>query len=283
MSDHDQRMGTARRVAADYVAHLRARQVRPGSVVAIRNEVTRWVMFTRGQPFRATPRSIERYLGGRQLSASSHNSALSHLRGFYRWAIRDGLTTRDPTLLVDRVRVPRRERGRPIGDDDLAVALDLADLELRAMLLLGALGGLRCCEIAELQWADLTPSHMLVRGKGGHERRIPVHSEVARAVFDLERTDRYVFAMRARHRANRISQRLNRFLHDCGITATAHQLRHWYGTKTYDRSKDLRVVSELMGHSSSATTTIYVRASEHAAFATVNGLRLPTWQPALQL
>ena len=61
---------------------------------------------------------------------------------------------------------------------------------------------------------------------------------------------------------------------DCGIDATAHQLRHYFATEVYASSKDIRVTQELLGHSSPSTTANYVAFSHVDAAAAVASLSL---------
>ena len=56
-----------------------------------------------------------------------------------------------------------------------------------------------------------------------------------------------------------VSQLAARALRDAGVSATLHQLRHRFGTRTYQASHDIRVVQELMGHQSPVTTAAYIR------------------------
>lgn len=62
------------------------------------------------------------------------------------------------------------------------------------------------------------------------------------------------------------------FLASLGIDATAHHLRHWFGTKTYEACRDLRVVQELMGHASPVTTAGYAAWSRVVAREAVEAL-----------
>jgi len=55
-----------------------------------------------------------------------------------------------------------------------------------------------------------------------------------------------------------VSDKINRYLHGRGISATAHQLRHWFGTELYRRTLDLKLVGEMMGHVKVETTSLYV-------------------------
>lgn len=65
-----------------------------------------------------------------------------------------------------------------------------------------------------------------------------------------------------------------------GIEATAHQLRHWFGTRTYAACRDIRVVQELLGHQDPATTATYTAFSDGEAAAAVAALPTPNAQTA---
>lgn len=64
-------------------------------------------------------------------------------------------------------------------------------------------------------------------------------------------------------------------MHDCGFPETLHQLRHRFGTGTYHATRDLRVVQELMGHSSPVTTAGYAAFDNPDAVAAVQALPVP--------
>jgi site-specific recombinase XerD len=127
------------------------------------------------------------WLGSRPLSAKTRYNLLSTLGCFYRWAILDGLTEVDPTARIRRPKL-RRYLPRPTANSDLEVALATAHPRMRAWLLLGAMSGLRCMEIANLDRQDVhdeaDPPVMVVRGKGGKERVVPLHPLVAMALED---------------------------------------------------------------------------------------------------
>jgi integrase len=59
-----------------------------------------------------------------------------------------------------------------------------------------------------------------------------------------------------------------------GINATAHQLRHWFGSEVYANTHDIRVTQELLGHSSPAVTAGHVAYSSVDGAAAVASLKL---------
>jgi integrase len=75
---------------------------------------------------------------------------------------------------------------------------------------------------------------------------------------------------KAARQPGRLSPLIRVHLHSLGIPATAHQLRHRFATRLYQATKDLRLVQEMLGHESVATTQRYADFSTAAAFDAVN-------------
>lgn len=207
----------------------------------------------------------------RPLGDNARRTNISHLARFYRWAIIEDHATNDPTLRLSRPRV-RRGLPRPIPTDDLTEALGQAVGEVRVMLALAAFCGLRCCEIAALDGGDVhdrrTPGLLVVHGKGAKIRVVPLHhvaGELLRC-HGIPAAGPVFERGGVRLPAWRVSKLLRAHLVACGFGATAHQLRHWYATETYERSGgDLRMVQELLGHASPATTAVYTAWSQAKA------------------
>lgn len=223
-----------------------------------------------------TREDIEAWLDARpKISARTRYCEISHLAAFFRWAIFEGHTEVDPTVRITRPKV-RVGLPRPIATSDLRHAIEQAPTaELRAMLKLAAYGGLRCAEISGLEVNDLHENHeppvLLVHGKGNKDRIVPLHPDVLAALrsHGLPRNGR-IFPGRPPWR---VSHLLREHLLACGVQASGHQLRHWFATATYEISGgDLRMVQDLLGHSSPATTAIYTRWSRAKAMTVVEQL-----------
>ena len=158
------------------------------------------------------------------------------------------------------------------------------DHVLVAWLTLMAWAGLRCAEVAGLAREDVLDHEALLRvlGKGQKERLVPMHPSIYGRLRSagMPRTGP-VFA-RPDGRpwtAGEVSRITNRHISRAGVDATPHQLRHRFGTRTYAACRDIRVVAELMGHSSILTTQGYVAWSRTEARAAVVALPL-TGDPA---
>jgi site-specific recombinase XerD len=196
-----------------------------------------------------------------------------HLRAFYRWCAATGKVTSDPSSVLTLPVVPRH-LPRPIEEDDLAMALAAAKPKMRAMLTLAAFAGLRCVEIAGLDWSDLrreqdgTVFVHVRHGKGQKERVVEVGQVVLRSLhgYGVRRRGPMFYGADGRPLdAASVSSSGNRFLRRHGIECTMHQLRHRFGTVAYQLSNDLRLVQEMLGHASPTTTAGYTRMSAVAS------------------
>ena len=270
----------------DYLAHLQRRNLSPNSINAYRSILTRWIAWcgSRDEVETATSESVNAWLDSHRLAPRARYTYVSAVHGFYAWCVMTERLPRDPTITVERPKLPKT-LPRPISTDDLATAIDLAaDARMRLWLCLAAYEGMRCCEIAGVQIDDLltgrTPPLIIVaRGKGAKQRAVPLHPVTLDALraFRGPRAG-YLFLRRDRPgradpvTAATVSDTINRYLRDMGIPATSHQLRHWFGTETYDVSRDLRLVQELMGHASPQTTAGYVQYAQHEAAEVVSRL-----------
>lgn len=77
-------------------------------------------------------------------------------------------------------------------------------------------------------------------------------------------------------RGKSVSDMIATAIRRTGVDATAHQLRHWYGTTLLEDGADIRVVQELLRHASLISTQIYTKATDarmHAAIRTLDPYR----------
>jgi len=243
-------------MSGPFVDHLR-RSVRGYSAGTIyaRARIVRRYLDDIADPFGIDAAGVERWATGQGWSSSTVRDSISHLRAFYRWAIRSGLTDRDPTTAIERPRVTRR-LPRPARDVAIAVATSTATPELRAMLALMAGAGLRCCEVAGLRWVDvdMIAGTVHVVGKGGRERVLEVAPAIRRALAAIDHPGAIVFGP---YTPCRVSQLVNNHLRMVGAGCTAHQLRHRFATRSLEQCGRLDIVRDLLGHASIANTEIY--------------------------
>jgi integrase/recombinase XerD len=214
----------------------------------------------------------------RPYSARSVARALSSVRSFHRFLLREGAVDRDPASAVVQPKLPR-SLPHPMAVDEVVRLLEVPDvatpvgLRDRAILevLYGA--GLRISELVGLDVddVDLDEGFVRVLGKGGKEREVPLGAFARDAVTAYLTRARPEFASKTSRAALFLNQRggrltrqsCTRLLAACVAAAgierrvTLHTLRHSFATHLLEGGADVRVVQELLGHASVATTQIY--------------------------
>lgn len=214
------------------------------------------------------------------LSATSAARTVVAVRGFHKFAVADGLATSDPAAAV-KPPTPAKRLPKALPLSDVEAILDAAGapdtvLALRDRALLEVLygTGARISEAVGLDVDDLdqVDGTVLLRGKGGKERLVPVggyardavSAYLTRARPELVGTGRGGPAMFLNSRGGRLSRQsawavLVRAAERAGVTASVspHTLRHSFATHLLDGGADVRVVQELLGHASVTTTQVY--------------------------
>ena len=226
----------------------------------------------------ATFHDVETWVDRRRVSPASSRNLIGYLRAFYRWAMREGLCEANPTLMVDRYRLPRR-LPRPADDTAIAEVLSQVDTRTAAMIALEAGGGLRCCEVSRLDWADvdLIEGRVRVLGKG-RQRIVHLPTWARDHLAALERSDFAVFTGRGGRRLSpaRISQIVCRAFHAAGHRTVAHQLRHRAATVALAQpGADLLAVRDFLGHASVSATQIYAAIAPSRVVAMSRAIPAP--------
>ncbi|MYH58704.1 MAG: site-specific tyrosine recombinase XerD [Boseongicola sp. SB0675_bin_26] len=227
------------------------------------------------------------------LARATRVRRLSAIRQFYRFAFESGWRRDNPAI---RVKGPAPERRLPgtLSEDEVERLLEAAretgrlNDRLRNTCLMEVLyaTGSRVSELVSLPVTAVrgNPKLLLMRGKGGKERILPL-SEPARLALSawLERRDaleeaarknrgvppsRYLFPSRGRSghlTRHRFYQLVKELAVAAGISpgrVTPHTLRHAFATHLLSRGADLRAIQTLLGHSDIATTEIYTHVLE---------------------
>lgn len=198
---------------------------------------------------------------GRNLAPESRRAYRSHLKGFYAWMVDEGFIPADPTEKVPSIRVPRATP-RPMDPTLLALALDRADMRMRAWILLMAGAGLRCIEVAALEPRDIVldpwPMLHLRVTKGGSQATVPLHETVLKALGVLPIRNGVWWSVSRQT----VSQQTNAYLRSLGINDTAHSLRHSAACQWYEASGgDLITTQRLLRHASVVSTQVYADVS----------------------
>ena len=208
-----------------------------------------------------------------------------HAQAFFAFCMERGYRTDNPAGALPVPRVARR-LPRPVSEPDLMCALALATPRVRPWLVLAGWCGLRAKEIAYLRrecvLETASPPVLLVAleaTKGRSERVVPLSVFAAGELVPVLPASGWVFTRRdgrpGPNSPGLISHLANTHLHECGVNASLHQLRHRFASQAYQASRDLRAVQSMMGHTRPETTAGYAAFDQRAAAAAVDAIPAP--------
>ena len=276
------------RAASDYLDYLTVeRGLAVNTIAAYRRDLTTYLTFLarRGvsDPEGVDRHDVEAFVADRRVGGYSDSSverALSTVKGFHKFMVREGITQNHPTSAL---RLPKKGERLPecLSIEAVSSLLDQPfpddETGLRDRAVLEALYGcgLRASELCGLDERDLYLSEGFLRvmGKGSKERLAPIMGSAARALDRYLDEGRSRFAAHARREStsavflNKNGGRLSRQsvhticaaygrrVHIEGLHP--HTLRHSFATHMLAGGADLRVLQEILGHSDISTTQIY--------------------------
>ena len=211
---------------------------------------------------------------------------LSTLRTFLRWMSSRGIIEGDPLPRRGIMRVPKR-LPRFLSQEQADRLMDVPDTTkptgLRDQALLEVIygAGLRVSEASNLRVTDLNLStrEIRVRGKGSKERVVLIGGTAKNALSLYLRDGRprlagkgsgmtlFLNRFGGRLSQRSIQEKVRRYSIKAALPSGVHThtLRHSYATHLLEGGADLRVVQELMGHASPATTQIYTHVTNAQA------------------
>ena len=222
----------------------------------------------------------------RRLAPRTLARRLSAMRQFFRFLLGDGARADDPTAGLDTPRL-----GRPLpktlGEEEIGQLIAAAErwpaeegVRLRCIVELLYATGLRISELVGLSLAaaQRDPRVLLVRGKGGKERVVPLSAPSRRALAaylecrrrflpqsrkGMAKAARWLFPSRGEE-GHLTRQRCGQLLKQLAVAAgldparlSPHVLRHAFASHLLDHGADLRSVQQMLGHADIATTQIY--------------------------
>ena len=219
-------------------------------------------------------------LDARGLAGSSVARQVSVLKRFYNFLLLEKFRPDNPAEGLAR---PKAQRPLPklLSPEETQRLIDAAyhlpqasDKQvadrLRAICLIEVLyaAGLRVSELVSLPRAVLDGPFMVVRGKGGRERMVPLSEAAQRAMADwlaYKGTDSSPFLFPAGGKSGHLTrQRFAQILETLAIKAgiapsrvSPHVVRHAFATHLVQGGADLRAVQHMLGHADISTTQIY--------------------------
>lgn len=259
-------------------------------------DFTSWLTHRRIAVDAATRTDVEAYLtacDAEGLSRATRARRLSAIRQLYRFAFEEGWRADNPAI---EIRGPGRTKRLPktLSTEEVSALLDAARRQgrtetdrLRNTCLMELLyaTGMRVSELVSLPMAAAKgdPRMLLVRGKGGKERMVPLSPPAREALaLWLARREaqedarprgaspsRFLFASPSaeghltRHRFYILIKEIAVSAGVAPSRVTPHTLRHAFATHLLENGADLRAIQTLLGHADLATTEIYTHVLEH--------------------
>lgn len=225
---------------------------------------------------------IVKYLGhlkAKGYASSSMCRALIAIKVLFRFLKREGYIPTNIALTLDSPKlwqlIPEVLTGSEV---ERLLAMPDADTEQgsrdRAILEVLYACGLRVSELCSLNICDVSDVHLKVMGKGRKERVVPIGKKAIDAInayhfyrdkYDSE-MEKALFVNGKGKRIDRMMvwQRVKAHAKAAGITKniSPHTLRHSFATHLLDNGAELRVIQEMLGHASIASTDRYTHVSQ---------------------
>ncbi|MFC0876573.1 site-specific tyrosine recombinase XerD [Saccharicrinis sp. FJH2] len=225
------------------------------------------------------------------ISPRTQARIISGIKSFYKFLVLEKVIDDNPTALIEGPKT-----GRKLPDvlsldeiDSMIAAIDLSKQEgQRNKAILETLYGcgLRVSELINLKISEIYFDEMFIRviGKGDKQRLVPINKRALNEIMLYLRTDRVHLDIEKGHEdfvfLNRRGKQLTRVMiftiiknlaEMAGIhkTVSPHTFRHSFATDLLENGANLRVIQEMLGHSSILTTEIYTHLNKETLKSTI--------------
>lgn len=203
------------------------------------------------------------YLANKKAAGASNNTIIANIsaiRGFYNWMMKNYSLEVNPAKYLES---PKKDKTIPhtINAIDIARAVEAEkDNDVKLAIMMMASMGLRVSEARNLKYEDINfrTAQTIVMGKGRKERCIYFPSYIIEMLKATGKKEGAIFeGWEDREFRYAIYAAFKRI----GVNASPHQLRHSFATRAINEGMRLDVLREILGHTSIATTQIYLHTS----------------------
>lgn len=259
-----------------YLAHLKARRLSPHSIKTAR---THFRCLLRGLSHWPTYADLVRWQSAQSVGATTMHLRIGWVRGFFAWCVDMEYIDRSPAEKLPKPKRPKR-LPRALSDAQMETLLEwtptysrdqdhLLPARDRALLRVMMFTGLRRAEIAALNVGDVNPATRSIAvhgGKGDRDRTVvyPPSLDLIPLTAGRKLTEPLFFGSYKRKRMAPDSIGLmfkRKLAPDVGLHITPHVLRHSYATYLARHGADIMRIKTLLGHSSVATTQMYLEVT----------------------
>lgn len=223
-------------------------------------------------PWQVTTDELCDYFAAHDWARETRRGRRTTLVRFYAWGQYRGFVRSNPAEALPKVRI-EAGAAKPAPDRAYHEALMAAAPRERLMLRLAAEVGMRRAEVACVHtddvMEDLIGRSLVVHGKGGKTRIVPLPDSLGRQLADAD--PGFLFpGQDAGHLSPRYVGKLIRDL--LPGEWTMHTLRHRFATRLYGHTRDVLLVQEALGHASPATTRRYIPYNTERMRTAVNAI-----------
>ena len=225
-------------------------------------------------------------LNDRGLASSSLQRKRSAVRQFYRFCVAETLITADPSRKIAAAKKGLK-LPKILSRDEVEALIGAAEakdvnqaIRLKCLIEMAYASGMRISELVGLRLDAVVrdPAFLIIKGKGGTERLVPLNSAARTAIkayLDIRgaflqakaQANPFLFASRGAEghlTRRRVGQLLDEAAVNAGIDparVSPHVLRHAFATHLLEGGADLRTVQTLLGHADISTTQIYTHVA----------------------
>jgi len=194
------------------------------------------------------------------LNAKTISKKLSAIRSFCEYLNSDGMHV---SLRADESIKIAKTLPKPISHEHILEALKEADFQEKLVVLMLYTLGLRISELASLQLDAIDNEWIRIIGKGNKQRDIPLLASVKKLIdeyLSANMRKKFLFEKKGEKLSeNSLRYMITKVFGRVALKVTPHQLRHSYASSLLNSGAPIVDVSELLGHSSMATTQIYTK------------------------
>jgi len=194
------------------------------------------------------------------LNAKTISKKLSAIRSFVSYLNDHSFNI---TLKADDSVKVAKTLPKPISHEHILEAIDCAELKEKLVVVMLYTLGLRISELSSLELKDISQKWIRVIGKGNKQRDVPLIASTKVLIdeyLSVFITKKFLFEKKGdKLSENSLRYMVNKVFKDVSLKVTPHQLRHSYATSLLNSGAPIVDVSELLGHSSMATTQIYTK------------------------
>lgn len=276
-------------VVTDYLSYIESvKGCSARTIDAYRNDILRYVNYCANHgidPQHAAAYEVQSFIAdltAESMAATSVNRCLSSIRGFYRWMIRFDKRTDNPCSSLRNVKTPVRLPSVLWENEmaDFAALPETAGIlwpeRDKALILAMYSAGLRISEVVSLTMDKISSSleEAKITGKGGKQRYVFFSDEAKSAIaeylpqraarlgmtgIDGKKTALFINRKGKAISVPGIRWIISRYVKQSGLGKNIHphSLRHSFATHLVNSGCDVRVVQEMLGHSSLSTTQRY--------------------------